>query len=64
MTEERQKELESYSQMLGMIGGLVIEFCDHPECTTLDAVKLMKAELLELKAYKMRNEVRNEGIEE
>ena len=43
--------------MLGKICGLIDEFCDHPDCTTYDAVKLMKAELLELKAYKMRNEV-------
>ncbi len=46
-----------HSQMLNSICGLVEEFCDHPDCTTFDAVKLMKAELLELKAYKMRNEV-------
>ena len=57
MTEERQKELEAQSVMLGQICGLVDEFCDHPDCTTFDAAKLMKAELLELKAYKMRNEV-------
>jgi hypothetical protein len=50
-------ELEKHSAMLGQICGVVDEFCDHEDCTTLDAVRLMKAEIYELRAYKMRNEV-------
>ena len=51
MVEERQKELESHAAMLGKICALIEEFCDHPDRTTFDAVKLMKAELVELQAY-------------
>lgn len=57
ITKETEQESIDHSQMLGRIAALVEEFCDHPDCTTFDAVKLMKAELLELEAYKMRNEV-------
>lgn len=57
MDSDKTKELERHSVMLGQICGEVEEFCDHSDCTTLQAVQLMKAELLELRAYKIRNEV-------
>ena len=51
------KEAKKHSIMLGQIAEVVYDWCEWEECTTLDAVKLMKAELLELRSYKMRREV-------
>jgi len=53
MTDERER----HSIMLGQIAEVASDWCDWEECTTLDAVKLMKAEVLELRAYKIRREV-------
>lgn len=50
-------ELEKYSIMLSQITEVASDWCDWEECTTLDAVKLMKAEILELRAYKIKREV-------
>lgn len=49
--------LEGHSRMLSQISGEVEEWCDNSETTTLQAVRLMKAEIYELRAYKIRNEV-------
>ena len=51
---ERYKE---HSLMLGQIAGHVEKYCESPEMTTLDAVKLIIAENYELKAEKLRWEV-------
>lgn len=50
-----QSRLREHSAMLGQIAGLVAEFCEA-DTTTLDGVKLMKAELYELRAEKLRQE--------
>jgi hypothetical protein len=42
MTEKREKELESHSQMLGLIGLTVEDFEDHPEATTLQLVEILR----------------------
>ncbi len=55
--EEKIEQLESHSRMLGQIAGVSGEWCEHCECTTLEAVQLMKAEIYELRAYKLRNEI-------
>lgn len=39
--------------MLGRIAGEVSEFCTDPNCTTLSAVRLMKASLLQLQAEEL-----------
>ena len=64
LTAEEQTKLHALraleyrnSEMLSQICELTKEFCDHPDCTSVDAVKLMKSKLLELEAYKLRNEV-------
>ena len=51
------RELERHSSMLSAICTEVEDWCDNSETTTLQAVRLMKAEILELRAYKIRNEV-------
>lgn len=56
MIEHTEEELESHSRMLSQIGCEVEEFCEE-EMTTLDGVRLMKAELLELRGYKIRKKV-------
>ncbi len=60
-SEKETEQEESHSSMLGKvagelgkIAGEVIEFCVDPNCTTLSAVRLMKAELLQLQAEKLR----------
>lgn len=55
--EDKIEELESQSQMLCQIASASGEWCEHDECTTLEAVQLMKAEIYELRAYKIRNEI-------
>lgn len=57
MTDAEQRELKSHSIMLGQICAESGEWCDSNETTTLQAVRLMKAEIYELRAYKLRNEV-------
>jgi hypothetical protein len=42
---------------LTQISEEVAEFCDHPECTTLDAVRLMKCHLRELQAESVRQRI-------
>lgn len=46
-----------YSSMLSAVDLEVGEWCDNSETTTVQAVRLMKAEIYELRAYKLRNEV-------
>ena len=47
-----------HSIMLGQIASEVTEWCgDNPEATTLEAVQLMKAELFEHRAWKLRSEI-------
>ena len=49
---------ESYASMLTRIGLAVDEFTPDPsEVTVEDAVKLAMAELYELRAYKIRQEI-------
>ncbi len=48
---------EENTKMLGLIANEVGEWCSHSECTTLDAVKLLKAEVFELRGYKIRTEI-------
>lgn len=57
MTEEQIKDLELNSQMLGQICAVVEQVRFEEGVTTLDGVKLMAAELFELRAEKLRNEV-------
>ena len=54
-SEKKIQRLKEHSQMLGQIASEVSEYCDHPECTTLSAVRLMKAELLELQSDRLRD---------
>jgi hypothetical protein len=56
MNESSEKEIQqltSHSLMLGRIAGEVSEFCTDPNCTTLSAVRLMKASLLQLQAEEL-----------
>lgn len=55
MNDARIKDLEHHSQMLGQIAGEVEQWCVDPHCTTLSAVRLMKADLLELQAQRLRD---------
>jgi hypothetical protein len=57
MTDAEQRELKSHSVMLGQICAEVDGWVEHEQTTTLQAVRLMKAEIYELRAYKLRNEV-------
>lgn len=50
------EENEKYGIMLGQIGNYVSDWCG-PHTTTLDGVKLVLAELYEMKAEKLRWEV-------
>lgn len=54
-----EDEVPDYALMLSQIAGLVEEFCDE-NTTTLDGVKLMKAELYQLRAEKLRQEAGRE----
>lgn len=49
----------SHSLMLSQIAGEVEEFCEHPDCTTLQAVILMKCKLKEYEIKEMRNKIYN-----
>jgi hypothetical protein len=49
----------SNSLMLSQIAGEVEEFCEHPDCTTLEAVILMKCKLKEYEAREIRNKIYN-----
>lgn len=53
--------LESHSQMLGVIAALIDPWVMTPETTTEDAVRLALAELYELKAERLREQVCNSG---
>lgn len=59
MTDEQIKELEKHSIMLGQIAGYVSEFCEREDITTLEAVLLMKAEIYELRAVRLRETLDN-----
>jgi hypothetical protein len=49
--------LSSNSLMLSQIAGEVEEFCEHPDCTTLQAVQLMKCKLKEYEIRDIRNQI-------
>lgn len=51
--------LNSNSLMLSQIAGEVEEFCEHQDCTTLQAVILMKCKLKELEIKEIRNKIYN-----
>lgn len=42
--------LQSHSDMLGRIAAEVADYCDHPHCTTEDAVRHVLAEVRRLRA--------------
>jgi hypothetical protein len=52
-------EKEEYGAMLGQIASIVENWCISEECTTLDAVKLLHAENLELKGKLTKLEIEN-----
>lgn len=54
---ERTKQDELNHTMLSQIACVAGAWCDCEECTTLEAVELMEAEIYELRAYKIRNEI-------
>jgi hypothetical protein len=54
---EQSQEYQKHSQMLGQIAVEVEEFCEHPDCTTLEAVILMKCRLKELEAQLKRAKI-------
>jgi hypothetical protein len=41
ISEKEYKELKSHSQMLGMIGAYVEEFCDEEDTTLTGLIKLL-----------------------
>jgi hypothetical protein len=45
------------SDEISLIDKEVAEFCDHPDCTTLDAVLLMKCRLQELQSEATRQKI-------
>ncbi len=49
--------LSSNSLMLSQIAGEVEEYCEHPDCTTLQAVQLMKCKLKEYEIRDIRNQI-------
>jgi len=49
--------LSSNSLMLSQIAGEVEEYCEHPDCTTLQAVQLMKCKLKEYEIKDIRNQI-------
>jgi len=49
MPKELEPTTEAYIAMLSQIAGEVEEWCCSEECTTLDAVRLLKAEWMRLR---------------
>lgn len=45
--------------MLSQIAGEVEEFCEHEDCTTLQAVQLLKCKLRELEIHEKRRAIRS-----
>jgi hypothetical protein len=66
MTKEKIdiKMLQKDSQMLGMIANEVEEYCISDECSTLDAVRILKAEYTIMKATKILEEINNKYYKE
>ena len=50
-------EFKKHSRMLGKIASEVEDWCMTGEYTTLDAVRLLKAEVLELRGKTLRYEL-------
>jgi hypothetical protein len=48
---------EAHSIMLGQISAEVEDFCPSPKTTTLEAVRLMRLELLRLRLEKLKDQV-------
>jgi len=59
ITEQEYKELKSHSQMLGMIGTYVEEFCNE-EDTALTGVKRLLADYYVLKGENMNYQLNQE----
>lgn len=59
ISEQEYKELKSHSQMLGMIGAYVEEFCNE-EDTTLIGVKRLLADYYVLKGENMNYQLNQE----
>jgi len=55
--EQEVAKLRQHSLMLGQIGSEVEEWCIAENCTALDAVRLLKAEVLELRGKALRREI-------
>jgi len=49
MPKELEPTAEDYTSMLSQIAGEVEEWCCSEECTTLDAVRLLKAEWMQMR---------------
>jgi hypothetical protein len=54
MSTDEIEKLEMHSRMLGQIAAEVAEFATDENCSTLSAVRLMKARCLELEADSLR----------
>ena len=52
-------EEKDYRRIVTMIGLDVAPWCEYEEMTVDDAVKIMIAEIYELRAYKIRGEMSN-----
>jgi len=59
ISEQEYKKLKSHSQMLGMIGAYVEEFCNE-EDTTLIGVKRLLADYYVLKGENMNYQLNQE----
>jgi len=59
ISEQEYKELKSHSQMLGMIGAYVEEFCNE-EDTVLTGVKRLLADYYVLKGENMNYQLNQE----
>jgi hypothetical protein len=52
-----REELAKSHSMLGQIAMEVMDYCEHEECTTLQAVQLMKCRMQELESENRRREI-------
>lgn len=60
------RDTEKSHAMLGEIAMEVMDYCEHEDCTTLQAVQLMKCRLQELEIAETRRRIRGgwAGVEE
>lgn len=59
MTDQEIENMKNHSTMLGQIASEVSEFCDNEECTTLDAVRILKIKYLKLLVRTSEDELNN-----